>query len=368
MDLLTYQIALSLLPGIGSIRTRSILAHVGSAEKFFHEKNINLEKIPGIGHQLATRSLREEALRTAEKEREFIEKNHIHTAYFLDDNYPLRLKQCEDAPVIIYSRGDTDLDAGKIISIVGTRHASTYGIDHCKKIVEELAAAFPDLLVVSGLAYGIDICAHKAALKNGLQTVAVLGHGLHMIYPAIHRQIAREIELQGALVTEFSTAHTLDKGNFIARNRIIAGLADATLVVESAEKGGALITADLANSYNRDVFALPGRASDTFSKGCNQLIKRNLAALVETGNDIAYFLGWEATPPSNKDVQKELFPNLNDEEQKLLNIIKEHGELSVDQLSILSDLPVSKTSSLLLNLEFTGLIKILPGNMYRYLA
>ncbi|HHJ10707.1 MAG TPA: DNA-protecting protein DprA [Bacteroidetes bacterium] len=368
MDALVYQIALSLLPGIGSIRTRSILAHVGSAENFFTESSKILEKIPGVGSHPATNSQRKKALEAAKKEYEFVKNNHIRTAWFLDDDYPMRLKQCEDAPVIIYIRGDTNLDTKRIISIVGTRHATSYGIGQCKKIVEELAAFFPDLLVISGLAYGIDVCAHKAALKNGLQTVAVLGHGLHMIYPAIHRQVAREIVSRGALVTEFATSQIPDKGNFIARNRIIAGLADTTLVVESGIKGGALITADLANSYNRDVFALPGRTSDTWSQGCNQLIKRNQAALIESGKDIAYLMGWETSPPNKNDVQKELFAELNEEEKKLLGILKKHGEISVDQLAVLANISVSKVSSILLNLEFAGLITILPGNIYRYLA
>ncbi len=368
MDALVYQIALSLLPGIGSIRTRSILAHVGSPEKFFTESSGILEKIPGVGAHPATNTQRRKALETAKKEYEFVKNNNIRTAWFLDEDYPLRLKQCEDAPVIIYIRGDTDLDTAKIISIVGTRHATSYGTGACKKIIEQLAAFFPDLLVVSGLAYGIDVCAHKAALKNGLKTVAVLGHGLHMIYPAVHRQVAREIVGQGALVTEFATSQIPDKGNFIARNRVIAGLADATLVVESGIKGGALITADLANSYNRDVFALPGRTSDTWSQGCNQLIKRNQAALIESGKDIAYLMGWETSPLPKKEVQKALFVNLNEEEKKLIGILREHGELSVDQVAILANIPVSKASSMLLNLEFSGLITLLPGNIYRYLT
>ncbi len=368
MEPLIYQIALSLLPGVGSIRARTILAHTGSAENFFRETAKNPEKIPGIGPNPLTRSHREKALEAAIEEYEFVRKNNIRTVWFLDDDYPLRLKQCEDAPVIIYIRGEIDLDAARVISIVGTRHATPYGTGQCNKIVEELAADYPDLLVVSGLAYGIDVCAHKAALKHGLQTAAVLGHGLHMIYPAVHRQVARDIVKQGALVTEFATSQTPDKGNFIARNRIIAGLADATLIVESGAKGGALITADLANSYNRDVFALPGRVSDNWSQGCNQLIKKNLAALVESGKDIAYMMGWKSSSSPKKNIQKELFADLNEEENKLLDVLKQHGELSVDQLAVLANLPVSKASSLLLNLEFSGLVTILPGNIYRYLA
>ncbi len=367
MEPLVYKIALTLLPGVGSMRIRSILGHVGSPENFFREPAKSLLGIPGIGGHLVSRSIREKVLEQAQQEMIFLEKNNIRTVYFLDDDYPQRLKQCEDAPVIIYVQGDTCLDARKILSVVGTRRATSYGLDHCKKIIEGLARTYPDLLIVSGLAYGIDVCAHKAALKNGLQTVAVLGHGLHMIYPAIHRDVAKDIVKQGALVTEFSTIHIPDKRNFIARNRIIAGLADATLVAESGIKGGALITADLANSYNRDVFTLPGRISDPWSKGCNHLIKKNLAALVENDNDISYLLGWESESPSHQDIQKELFIDLNEEEQKLVDLLKEQGDLSIDQLAILAEYPVSKTSSILLNLEFAGLIKSFPGNIYRYL-
>ena len=367
MEDLKYKIAITLLPGIGSVKTRAILSHLRSLEAFFTEKEASLRRIPGIGDHLASRPARQKALEQAEKESEFVEKNRIRVSWFLDDDYPSRLKQCEDAPVLLYFQGNTGTEARKVLSIVGTRHATPYGIDRCNSIVEELASAHPDLLIVSGLAYGIDVCAHKAALKHQLPTIAVLGHGLQMIYPASHRSVAREIVHQGALVTEYSTFHTPDKKNFIARNRIIAGLADATLVVESGEKGGALITADLANSYNRDVFALPGRAGDEWSKGCNRLIKKNMAALVEEAADLAWLLGWEMKSTQQQTVQKELFLTLGHEEQLLLDILKEQKELSLDELAVLSGMPVSKTSALLLNLEFSGLVRNLPGNIYRWL-
>jgi len=367
-SILKYKIALSLLPGIGPLRTRKIIARLKDTESFFHEPAEHLLKIQGIGRHLASSAIRMKALKAAEDELDFLTRNHIRAFFFLDDDYPERLKQCEDAPIIIYLQGDTDLNAKKVLSIVGTRQATSYGLDHCRKIIEDLARSHPDLLIVSGLAYGIDVCAHKAALKNQLQTVAVLGHGLNMIYPAVHRTVALDIVHHGALVTEFNTKQIPDKRNFVARNRIIAGLADATIIIESGIKGGALITADLANSYNRDVFAIPGRISDTWSKGCNHLIKKNLAALVEDAGDIAYLLGWETESPSHEDIQKELFVDLNEEELHLVNILKELGDLSMDQIAIHANMPVSKTSSLLLNLEFTGLIKSLPGNMYHFIS
>ncbi len=367
MEDLVYKIAITLLPGIGSVKTRAILAYMPSLEAFFSERERVLRRIPGIGDHLASRSSRQKALEEAEKEVAFVQKNHLRVFWFLDEDYPSRLRQCEDAPVLLYLQGNAEPEARKVLSIVGTRHATPYGLDHCNRILEDLATSHPGLLIISGLAYGIDVCAHKAALKHDLPTIAVLGHGLQMIYPASHRHVAQEIVRQGALVTEYSTFHTPDKKNFIARNRIIAGLADATLVIESGEKGGALITADLANSYNRDVFALPGRAGDEWSKGCNRLIRNNMAALVENASDLAWFLGWEMKDKHKEAVQKELFLSLNKEEQLLLDILKEQKELSLDELAVLAGMPVSNTSALLLNLEFAGLVKNMPGNMYRWI-
>ena len=367
MEDLTYKIAMTLLPGIGSVRTRAILARLSSPEAFFSETEAALRRIPGIGDHVASRPLREKVLDQAKQETEFVRKNRLRVFWFLDEDYPARLKQCEDAPVLLYMQGETDPSAHKVLSVVGTRHATPYGLEHCNRIIEDLARSHPGLLIISGLAYGIDVCAHKAALKHGLPTLAVLGHGLQMIYPASHRHVAREIVGHGALITEYSTFHTPDKKNFIARNRIIAGLADATLVVESGEKGGALITADLASSYNRDVFALPGRADDTWSRGCNHLIKKNLAALIENAADLAYFLGWEMQSNRKEAVQKELFINLDKEEQLLLDILKEQKKLSLDELAVLAGMPVSNASARLLNLEFAGLVQSLPGNLYRWI-
>ncbi len=365
MDELLYRIAVTLLPGIGAVRTRALLARFDSLEAFFSASPSTLLRLPGFGEHLASREVREKALHLAEQEVAFVRKHHIRTLWFLDDRYPARLKQCDDAPVLLYLQGEVDLEATRVLSVVGTRHATPYGLERCHAILAGLAERFPGLLIVSGLAYGIDVCAHRAALKQGLPTVAVLGHGLQMIYPAAHRGIAREIVAHGGLLTEYSTHHVPDKKNFIARNRIIAGLADATLVVESGEKGGALITADLANSYHRDVLALPGRAGDERSKGCNRLIKKNQAALIEDADDIAYFLGWETTDPKEKNLQTTLFPELSPEEQLLLDILREQHELPLDELAALANLPVSKASALLLNLEFAGLVRNLPGNLYQ---
>ncbi len=368
MKELLYRIAVTLLPGVGAVRARSLLTHFPDVEEFFSASPAQLERLPGFNEQLVSRTIRKKALEQARRETEFVEKHHIRTLWFLDDDYPSRLRHCNDAPILLYLKGEVSFESRKVLSIVGTRHATAYGIDRCNAIVAELAENHPELLIVSGLAYGIDICAHRVALQHGLSTVAVLGHGLHMIYPAAHRTTAREIIAQGGLLTEYSTQHTPDKKNFIARNRIIAGLADATLVVESGEKGGALITADLASSYHREVFALPGRATDERSRGCNRLIKTNQAALIENAADLAYFLGWESPSQGPQTIQPSLFPELSTEEQLLLDILKEQNELPLDELAALAALPVSKTSALLLNLELAGLVRNLPGNLYKALG
>ena len=253
----------------------------------------------------------------------------------------------------------------KIISIVGTRQATAYGREITEKLVYELAVRQHNPIIVSGLAYGIDIWAHKAALKNNLPTIAVLGHGLRTIYPPLHTSVAKEIVEKGALVTEFENEVKADKPFFVKRNRIIAGISDATVVVESGDKGGALITADLANSYNRDVFAFPGKVSDKHSGGCNKLIRMNKANLIENTDDLEYFLGWNSDKKENKVVQKELFIELKEDERKIFDLFSRQKEWYIDDICEQTLLPVSSVSALLLNLEFSGLVKCLPGKIYK---
>ncbi|MBN1251770.1 MAG: DNA-processing protein DprA, partial [Bacteroidales bacterium] len=302
---LNYKIALGMISGIGNMNAKKLIAYIGSVEGIFKEKRQNLEKIPGIGTKLSLEISNSNALNEAEQEISFINKNNIEAIFFTEKTYPERLKHCEDSPIIIYKKGKFDLNKTKILSIVGTRNASQYGKDNCNKLITDLFESGHNPLIVSGLAYGVDICAHKAAIKNNLATVAVLGHGLDIIYPAAHKNYAKEILQNGALLSEFSSNSKLDPSNFVKRNRIIAGMSDATIVVESAKKGGSLITAELANSYNRDVFAFPGRINDKFSEGCNLLIKTNRAALIESYKDIEYILGWEKK--DKKAVQGKLF-------------------------------------------------------------
>ena len=321
---LKHKIALGLIPRIGDINARKLVSHFGSVEAIFHEPYRNLIKIPGIGSGIAKYISDRSYLETAEKEAEYVTSKNIRTYFYLDNDYPFRLRQCDDSPVVFFFTGNCDLNSSKILSVVGTRNATTRGRELCDKIIGGLAAGHPDLIIVSGLAYGIDIAAHKAALANNLQTIGVLAHGLKTIYPSIHSSTAKSIVKHGGLLSDFVSDALPERNNFLKRNRIIAGLSDATLVVESGIKGGALITADIANSYNRDVFAVPGRPEDQWSAGCNSLIKNNKAALTECSDDIEYFLDWKpekAKPP----VQRTLFTDLDDNEKLIYELIMKEG-------------------------------------------
>jgi len=361
---LKHKIALSLIPRIGDINARKLVSHFGGVEAIFNEPFRNLVKIPGIGDGIARYISERSYLNAAEKEVEYIEKHNIKTFFYLDNDYPFRLRQCDDSPVIFYYKGICDLNTTKILSVVGTRNATTRGREQCEKIIAGLAVDHPGLIIISGLAYGIDITAHKAALANHLQTIAILGHGFKTIYPSIHRTIADTILKTGGLLTDFISDTLPERNNFLKRNRIIAGISDATLVVESGIKGGALITADMANSYNRDVFAVPGRPEDQWSAGCNSLIKSNKAALVESAEDIEYFLDWKPEK-SKQPVQKTLFSELDETEQRIYELIINEGEMTIDSICRSLDLPVNKLSSLLLQMEFKGIVKFYPGNVYR---
>ena len=360
---LAYKIALSMIPGIGNVTARNLIAYIGSVEGIFREKEKNLVKIPGVGEVNAKRVISQNVLQQAKKEVEFILKNRIQTFFYLDDNYPSRLKNCSDAPIILYYKGNANLNEHKIISVVGTRNATQYGKELCDELIQHFAQKNYPLVVVSGLAYGIDVQVHKACLKYEIPTVGVFAHGLDTIYPALHASVAAKMLEKGGLVSDFASNTQIDRQNFLRRNRIIAGLADATIVVESAEKGGALVTADIANSYNRDVFAFPGR-TDPFSKGCNKLIKMNKAVLVESQADIEKAMNWDTSTKAPKVIQTSLFVNLEPDEQKLVDLLKA-GDCFIDEISIESQLPMSRVSSLLLNLEFKGLVTSLPGKMYR---
>lgn len=361
-----YQIGLTMIKGVGDILARQLLQAFGDAEAVFTEKRQNLEKIPGIGSLTATEIKRPEVLLQAEKELAFVEKNQITCYYLTDENYPKRLRECPDAPVLFYFKGAAHLNASRIISIVGTRHATDYGRAITEELIQTLSASFPDLLIVSGLAYGIDVFAHRGALKAGLPTVGVLAHGLDRIYPSPHRSTAVEMLQQGGLLTDFPSGTEPDKPNFVKRNRIVAGLADATVVVESAEKGGSLITADIAFSYGRDVYAFPGRVNDVHSKGCNTLIRQNKAGLITSAADLISALCWDVEKTvSPVPAQAELFFGEDDRTGAITALLREKGEMHIDQLAIRLNQPVRELFSLLFELEMNGQIKTLPGNIYK---
>ena len=365
MEKLIHQIALTQIKGVGNITAKTLLAHAGSLEDVFKQSQAQLLKIPNIGEYLVSQLTkgRDNAFRRAEKELEFITKHHITPLFFTDDAYPYRLRECDDAPVILYAKGNQDFNTGRLVGIVGTRKLTDYGRTQCQRLIAEFSQR--GITIVSGLAYGTDICAHKAALEHGLNTVGVLGHGLDRIYPDLHRPTAARMLSQGALVTEYPSETNPDKQNFVQRNRIIAGLVDALVVVESATKGGSLITAEIANSYNRDVFAFPGRVNDEFSAGCNTLIRKNKAALIESAAHLEKMMGWEQSKKSRSVIEPTLFAELSEEEKQIITQIKTPGGLHINQIALRLEMPISRIASRLVEMEFKGLVKPLPGNIYK---
>jgi len=362
MEELLFKIALTLVPGVGSVNGKNLVAYCGGVKAVFMEKKRALLKIPGIGGQTVDSLVNHNVFDRAEKELDFIEKNNISALFYLDTTYPVRLKHCHDSPLLLYYKGSADLNTDKIVALVGTRKATEYGRDICRRIVEGLVEH--QALIISGLAYGIDTWSHKAALDCKLSTVGVLGHGLDRIYPFANCSLAEKMTETGGLLSEYISFTKPDRENFPMRNRIIAGISDAVVVVEAAASGGALITAEIANSYNRDVFAVPGRIGDLHSEGCNTLIKINKAALIQSAKDISYLLNWNEKKEFKKPVQQQLFLNLSPDEELIVNTLKEKGDLEIDLLLLETKLLPSKAASILLNLEFEGVIRCLPGKVY----
>ena len=360
---LLYQIALTMAPSIGPITGRKLIDKFGSARAVFDQKKAVLEMIEGIGPRLSESISASTLLEKAEKEMEFLDRHRISALYFENPDYPQRLNQCADGPILLYTRGEQGLYCRKSLSVVGTRRATSYGRDMCRKIIQGLSAMVDDLVIVSGLAYGIDVMAHRAALESGLPTIAVLGHGLSTIYPHSHRDTAKKIIEQGTLVTDFHSRMGPERNNFLRRNRIIAGLSHATLVIESAKTGGALITAVLASSYDRDVLAVPGRTVDERSKGCNGLIKSAMAALVESPEDVINHLNWK---DHNLTLEKKpllvLFPT--EDEQQLLQRIQENPGIDPGILSNNTGMPIHRVLSLLMEMELKQWVSVEPGNRY----
>jgi DNA processing protein len=361
---LTYNIGLTLLNGVGDVLAKNLVAYCGSAKAVFKTTKAQLEKIPGIGSYTSNAILQSKAvLNKAEQEIKFIEQNKIEALFFTDKKYPQRLKNCSDSPIMLYYKGNTDLNVEKIVAVVGTRTPSMYGKQTAEKFITDLADT--GCLVVSGLAYGIDITAHKTSLEHGLSTIGVLAHGLDRIYPATHSSYADKMMLQGGLLTEFLSGTNPDKENFPKRNRIVAGMCDALVVVESKRGGGSLITATIANSYNKDIFAFPGRAGEALSEGCNGLIKSHRANLIESSADLMYIMNWNEEQKKKKHSQIPMLLNLSPEEQLIIDAFAANDKLHVDEICYSTNFPISKTSSYLLQLEFSNIIKSLPGKMYQ---
>jgi DNA processing protein len=356
-------IALSMVPHIGDVHMKTLMQHFPRASDIFRAKRKELERIPGIGTVRASSIRNFRDFSRAEKEIRFLEKFRIRAIHTGDEEYPKRLLHCADAPVLFYYRGNSDLNEKRILSIVGTRDPSDYGREWVALLLEELAAYRP--LIVSGLAYGIDTIAHRKALKNGLQTVGIMAHGLDRIYPHANKTLAGEMILQGGLLTDFMSGTPPDAQNFPRRNRIVAGIADAVIVVETGDKGGSMITADIANSYNKDVFALPGRVTDNRSRGCNRLIREHKAQLVSCAGDIVEMLNWDCQSRPEMRIQRTLFNDLGPDERKIMDMLTDTHPLSLDDIRIRSGLKAGETATAILSLEMMGLIRALPGKIYR---
>ena len=359
---LLYTLALQHVPNIGDITAKRLIQHCGSAEAVLKEKRQNLIKIDGIGSVIMGDLFNTYHLKEAEREIEFIKTNNIEVSYFKEDSYPEKLKHCIDGPILLFQSGIINLKQQHIISIVGARKITTSGVAFCEDLVEKLAIYNP--VIISGFAYGTDITAHKAAIKHQLQTIGCLAHGLNQIYPAVHKKYMVDMEKNGGFFTDFWSSDTFDKNNFLKRNRVIAGLSEATIVIESAEKGGSLVTADIANSYNRDVFAVPGRTTDLQSMGCNNLIKHQKAHMLTNPLDVPYILNWKLHDETKPAIQKQLFVELDVTEKLIYNYLKEKEKQLLDVIAIECQIPIFKVASVLLNMELKGVIRPLPGKLF----
>lgn len=359
-----YEIALTLIPYIGVVNGKKLVAYCGGAEAVFCENKNALRQISGIHENIIKGIDSKEVMTRAEEEMMFIEKNGIRPLFYLDKDYPKRLQHCHDSPIMLYYKGNADLNAEKTVGIVGTRNITDYGRYVVEKLIEDLAT--DNVMIISGLAYGVDAAAHRAALKYDLATVGVLGHGMQTIYPAENRKLSTNMIEKGGILTEFVSGTQPDRENFPKRNRIVAGMVDCLVVIESALKGGAMITAEIANSYDREVFAMPGRVGDIYSEGCNQLIKTNKANLLVNAADIRYVMRWDV---DTKVVAKQmrLFRDFSEDEKKVMDVFAKNNVVHIDDIIIGTDLSPSKIASILLSLEFDGVLTALPGKRYQKL-
>ncbi len=358
---LYYLLALQKVEGVGDIIAKKLLTYCGNAAAIFTTKTSQLAAIDGIGSVLISKLKNKSIFAKAEAELNYIKNNGITVSYFQDETYPERLKHCIDGPLLLFSSGKIDFNNRKIISIVGTRNITSYGTEFCKNLISDLAPLNP--IIVSGFAYGVDIVAHQGAMENDLQTIGIVAHGLDQIYPSSHKKYVSKMEQNGGFMTEYWSGTNPEKENFVKRNRIVAGISEATIVIESAIKGGSLITANLANDYNRDVFAVPGRTSDKLSLGCNNLIKTQKANLLTSAADLVYILNWDIEK-TTRSVQKKLFITLENEEQKIYDYLLKSGKEMLDIIALECDFPIYKLSGILLNMELKGVVRPLPGKLF----
>jgi len=367
-----YAIALTRMTGFNLQTALLLYQTLGSARAVYEQRKEVRDVLPECTDRLAE-ALQDwdVALARAAQEMAFIQKHNIRTLLLGSDDYPQRLAECPDAPILMYFMGQADLNRQRVINIIGTRHCTTYGQDLIRRFVGDLRQMVPDVLIVSGLAYGVDICAHRQALDNGLDTVGVLAHGLDDLYPPRHRDTAKQMIGQGGLLTEYMSETKADKLNFIRRNRIVAGMSDATILVESAAKGGGLITTGIAMDYNRGVFAFPGPVGAPYSEGCNALIRDNGAGLITGAADFVNAMGWQndalLQQAKAEGIERTLFPNLSEEEQRVVDVLSQTGDLQLNQLSVKANIAIGQLTALLFQLEMKGVVRPLAGGSYHLL-
>lgn len=366
---LLYNIALTRIGHFSLASALHLYRTLGSGEEIFLHRNDIQDILPDCSPRLID-NLKDwsEPLKRAEVELEFCRNNNIRVLCLGDDDYPKRLEDCADAPLVMYYKGNANLNQSRVINIIGTRHCTTYGADFIRRFIHDLKALCPEVLVVSGLAYGVDINAHQQALAVGYETVGVVAHGLDYLYPAAHKDVAREMVSHGGLLTEFMTCTNADKGNFVRRNRIVAGMSDACILVESAAHGGGMITAGIAFDYGRDVFALPGRVGDHFSTGCNNAIRDNKAMLLTSAEDFVKAMGWEddalRIEAQKRGIERQLFPNLTPEQQRIVDVLSECNDLQLNQLAVKTGIPIGEITSILFQMEMMGVVKPMAGGNY----
>ena len=369
---LLYNIALTRIGHFSLASALYLYRTLGSGEEIYLHRNDIQDILPECSPRLLA-NLKDwsEPLKRAEVELEFCRDHNIRVLCLGDDNYPKRLEDCADAPVVLYYKGNANLNQSRVINIIGTRHCTMYGADFIRKFLRDLKALCPEVLVVSGLAYGVDINAHQQALAVGYDTVGVVAHGLDYLYPAAHKDVAREMVNHGGLLTEFMTCTNADKGNFVRRNRIVAGMSDACILIESAAHGGGIITAGISFDYGREVFALPGRVGDHFSEGCNNAIRENKAMLLTSAEDFVKTMGWEddalRIEAQKKGIERQLFPDLSPEQQRIVDVLTKSNDLQLNQLSVKTGIPIGDITSILFQMEMMGVVKPMAGGNYHLL-